>query len=360
MASTRQILATKVDDGPRTRAQALAIIDQARLPDLPTSVLVREWVECIPNPSSARAYARVIVPWLEFCARSDIDPATARSRDARRYLVSLERYAPGTRAMHCAVARSFYEEAIDEGIAAGNPFRKVRPVSSRPIDPTPALRETEWERVLDGIEADAAMGGHRRVVVCARDFAVVYAAGRVGLRRIELVRLAWSTVRERDDGTVLRVHGKGDKWVDMQLPDDVSLCLLTWRTTCEASLGREVWPSEPIFPVVGMGAEPGLDERGHMVHLDPMSMTRLVARRATRAGLEGPRFAAHCLRATAATLAYEHGADVLRIQAMLRHASLTTTQIYIKRAEEARGSAAEEWQPRQRSHSRRRGLRVVA
>ena len=85
----------------------------------------------------------------------------------------------------------------------------------------------------------------------------------------------------------------------------------------------------------------------------------MVVRRALDAGLEGPRFAA-CLRATAATLAYEYGADVLRIQAMLRHVSLVTTQIYIKRAEEARGSAAEAWQPRHRSHRRGRGLRVVA
>jgi integrase len=108
------------------------------------------------------------------------------------------------------------------------------------------------------------------------------------------------------------VQGKGDTWVPLALPADVSDALRSWRTVCEEALGRAAKPSEPIFPVVGRSPAPGLDNSGSMVRLDPRSMTRLVANRAIDAGLDGPRFAAHALRATAATLAYHHGADVLR------------------------------------------------
>ena len=172
----------------------------------------------MPNPGSAAAYARALVPWLVYCTRGgvdpaagSVDPAAATAWDARGYLASLAGKAPGTQAMYCAVARSFYQVAIDERIAAVNPFYRVRPRSSAPVEPTPALTEDEWERVLDAIEADAGRFGGRRILVCGRDFAVVYVAGRVGLRRIELVRMTWGDIRPRTAGTTLRVRGKADK-----------------------------------------------------------------------------------------------------------------------------------------------------
>lgn len=346
MPRPRSPLAVKVDEAARDRARALAVIDRASLPASASATLARDWVATLPNAGTAKTYAHAITEYLGWCSTNRLDPASVTGRDAKRYLVSLHALAPGTQALRCAAVRTFYEEAIDEDIAPGNPFRKVRPKSSAPIEPTPALREAEWEAVLDGPVRDAA--DPYRAVVSWRDFTIIYVGGRVGLRRIELIRLTWSSLRARAGESLLMVHGKGDTWVPLALPADVSDALRSWRTVCEEALGRAAKPSEPIFPVVGRSPAPGLDNSGSMVRLDPRSMTRLVANRAVDAGLDGPRFAAHALRATAATLAYHHGADVLRIQAMLRHASLSTTQLYVKRAQESRGSAAGVWQPRPR------------
>ena len=51
-----------------------------------------------------------------------------------------------------------------------------------------------------------------------------------------------------------------------------------------------------------------------------------------QAGIDVRGFAPHSLRATAATNALDHGADIARVQEFLGHANLQTTRIYDRRA----------------------------
>jgi site-specific recombinase XerD len=53
----------------------------------------------------------------------------------------------------------------------------------------------------------------------------------------------------------------------------------------------------------------------------------------TQIGIAGtaPRLRVHALRATAATNALEHGADIAKVQAWLGHADISTTRPYDKR-----------------------------
>jgi integrase/recombinase XerD len=48
-------------------------------------------------------------------------------------------------------------------------------------------------------------------------------------------------------------------------------------------------------------------------------------------GIAAERFAPHALRATAATNALDHQADIAKVQAWLGHASIATTRIYDRR-----------------------------
>lgn len=50
------------------------------------------------------------------------------------------------------------------------------------------------------------------------------------------------------------------------------------------------------------------------------------------AGIEVEHFSPHSLRATAATNALEHGADIAKVQEWLGHANIATTRLYDKRA----------------------------
>ena len=48
-------------------------------------------------------------------------------------------------------------------------------------------------------------------------------------------------------------------------------------------------------------------------------------------GLDGARLGPHALRATAATNALDHEADIARVQEWIGHANIATTRIYDRR-----------------------------
>ncbi|KPC48554.1 Site-specific tyrosine integrase/recombinase [Pseudomonas amygdali pv. morsprunorum] len=54
----------------------------------------------------------------------------------------------------------------------------------------------------------------------------------------------------------------------------------------------------------------------------------MVGHYAKVAGIEVAGLGVHGLRATAATNALEHDADIAKVQAWLRHANISTTRIY--------------------------------
>jgi site-specific recombinase XerD len=57
----------------------------------------------------------------------------------------------------------------------------------------------------------------------------------------------------------------------------------------------------------------------------------VVKRYAELANIKIPGFCAHSLRATAATNALEHQAEIAKVQEWLGHANIATTRIYDKR-----------------------------
>jgi integrase len=58
---------------------------------------------------------------------------------------------------------------------------------------------------------------------------------------------------------------------------------------------------------------------------------RVVLHYAKAAGIDLPGFCTHALRATAATTALEHDADIAKVQEWLGHASIATTRLCDRR-----------------------------
>jgi site-specific recombinase XerD len=56
-------------------------------------------------------------------------------------------------------------------------------------------------------------------------------------------------------------------------------------------------------------------------------------------GVDDPRLSAHSLRHFAASNALKNGASLMAVQAMLRHSSITTTQIYLHGIDRMAGAA---------------------
>jgi len=68
------------------------------------------------------------------------------------------------------------------------------------------------------------------------------------------------------------------------------------------------------------------------------SLWRIVMSYAKEAGIDVAGFRPHLLRATSATNALEHGADIAAVSEWLGHASITTTRLYDKRVVKAENS----------------------
>jgi len=64
-----------------------------------------------------------------------------------------------------------------------------------------------------------------------------------------------------------------------------------------------------------------------------------IKRYARTLGIDTAEFGAHSLRATTATNALMHDADIAKVQKMLGHANISTTRLYDRRTSRAEDSA---------------------
>jgi integrase/recombinase XerD len=296
------------------------------------------FIQGMPSAATTQIYGYNIGSWFTWCVTQAIDPIDASKFEAKAYVASLGRYAPMSRAQRISSLRSFYEDLVDEGLAPRDPFRRVVPPAGDPINETPALSFEEFRHLLAVVRGH--YGDPTRDLCARRDFAMMFLMGRLGLRSVEVSRLLRSDLISPEERSTVRVHGKGDKWAVLHVPPDVVEVVEAWRGQLARAYGAVPQSLSPMFPVLRRGR---LEEGIELRPLAPSTIGGVVKKRMLDAGFDGPRFRAHALRATAATIAHDNGADLLAIARMLRHANARTTQGYIKRHEGRRTSAADTW-----------------
>jgi integrase/recombinase XerD len=208
-----------------------------------------------------------------------------------------------TQARKSAAVRSFYAFAIREGHATRDIPALVdapRPGSYLPD----VLAQEDVVRILDTPPADQAVG--------IRDRAILELLYGCGLRVSELVGL--DTDRVDLEHQQVRVIGKGNKERRVPMGDEARERLHRYR-----SGPRSAWtagkPTGAVF----------VSQRGK--RLTRESVWRLVRRWSTAAGVR-ERVTPHTFRHSFATHLLEGGADLRVVQALLGHASISTTQLY--------------------------------
>jgi integrase len=156
--------------------------------------------------------------------------------------------------------------------------------------------------------------------------AICYAAG---LRRAEAARLMVSDY-DLNTGT-LRVLGKGKR---------VRLCYVTSELReCVHRWARKRMDG-PLFP--RFFATPSSSSNKRRVSdkpLHPSALNHLFADLQKGSGVKP--FTPHDLRRSFATTLLENGADVITVQRLMGHASVTTTTVYDRRGEKAKKDAVE-------------------
>jgi integrase/recombinase XerD len=144
-----------------------------------------------------------------------------------------------------------------------------------------------------------------------------------GLRREELCSLKVKDILQRRGVLHLRIHGKGGKLRYIPLHPGTAELLNEYVEA--VGIGGD--PSSPLFRPVKNNTSKRTDEA--MTTDGVYKMVRYYARKIGLGDMEG--FGVHALRATAATNALDHEADIAKVQEWLGHANIATTRLYDRR-----------------------------
>jgi integrase/recombinase XerD len=221
------------------------------------------------------------------------------------FLTALQRSGAkaSTRARKSAAVRSFYTFALREGIA-------TRDVPALVDAPKPGsylpdvLAPDEVERILDAPSAEDPIG--------IRDRAILELLYGCGLRVSELVGL--DTERVDLPNQQVRVIGKGNKERRVPMGDEARERLHRYRIGPRAAWTAKR-PTEAVF----------VGRRGNRMSREAVWS---LVKRWTRAAGVRERVTPHTFRHSFATHLLEGGADLRVVQALLGHASISTTQLY--------------------------------
>lgn len=270
------------------------------LPDYLAALVVERGLAA-HSVASYRSDLRRFGTWLD---RRRLAATGCERADLRRYLSELRGLGLSARSAARALAalRGFYRYLLERGVTAADPTLELE---------TPKLMRA-LPRFLGGAEVEALLAApDPSTPLGLRDRAMLETVYATGMRVSELVALKASQLH-LDPGFV-RVWGKGSKER-----------LVPVGSTARQWLARYLAEVRPAH-ATGRAEELFLTVRG-------TGMTRqrfwlLVRGYGRKAGIATP-LSPHVLRHSFATHLLEHGADLRAVQAMLGHASVTTTEIY--------------------------------
>lgn len=150
-----------------------------------------------------------------------------------------------------------------------------------------------------------------------RDAALLALGVATGLRRNELLSLSWGQVEKRGRKTFLtNVKTKGSK--------ERKVIVQKWALKYLNAWGRVTGKTGSLF--IGFMSRRG--DRYTQKPINAVALSKIVKRLGKMVEIEG--LAPHDLRRTHAAMMYDAGKSVRDIQASLGHASVVTTERYLK------------------------------
>jgi integrase/recombinase XerD len=224
-------------------------------------------------------------------------------RHVEQWLVSIRHLSPGTRRLNLSNVSCLCQWLVDQGALGKDPTRGLSIAKPRAVP-----RALSLDRAVALVSHVEQLDDPRARVIVAL---MLYC----GLRCCEV---SWADVDDYDDrARTLLVRGKGGHERVLPVPAPAAAILDIYL------IGRGI-VSGPLFQSQN---SPG-------VALTPGSISRLVAGWMVDAGVKRARYdgrSAHALRHTCASDVLEACNDVRIVQKLLGHASVATTEIYLRR-----------------------------
>lgn len=250
------------------------------------------------------------------------DPRTWDARSLRQFVLEGSRTFGWAAAKKRTTAlRMFLRFLIADGRCASELYEAVPVLVHRRLSSLPRyLSADDVERVIASCDRDSAVG--------QRDRAILLLLARLGLRAGDIVHLR---LRDLDwKAASFQVSGKGRRETRLPLTRELGDALVTYLTR-----SRPPTDTDTVFV---RSRAPYRAFRSHC------AVSVIVDRAFARAGVVRPsRGAAHLLRHSVATAMLRHGASLQEVAALLRHQSVTTTEIYAKVDVTALRTIAQPW-----------------
>jgi integrase/recombinase XerD len=283
-----------------------------RLAEVPAEL---EWFANLGNAATRRAYENALQDFMRFTgiARPDEFRSVTRAHVIawRDDLARRDKPLSSQTIRHrLAALSSLFEYLCERNAVTHNPVKGVkRPPVESYEGKTPALGDHQARKLLVAPDSDSIKGKRDRAMLAT----LLYHA----LRRDELCRLKVRDMRQERRGVPhLKVSGKGGKTRYVPLHPAASGLIADYL---EAA-GHAGEDGGALFRPLHHGRT-----EGSKAAITPDAVYKIVRAYSGQLGFE---IGAHALRATAATNALDHQADIAKVQEWLGHANIATTRIY--------------------------------
>ena len=295
---------------PARVSRMLTAAEFHRLSEVPPEV---EWFANLSNPSTRRAYENAVRDFMRFTGI--VRPEEFRTI-TRAHIIAwrdelAQRGLGGSTIRHrLASLASLFEYHCEKNAVTHNPVKGVeRPRTESGEGKTPALGDHQARKLLDAPTDDR--------IKSKRDRAILSTLLFHALRREELCKLKVRDFRHARKGVPhLKVSGKGGKTRYLPLHPGTNGLINDYL---DAS-GHAADDAGALFRPI-RNNRTGRLERA----ITADGVYKLVRFYSAQLGFE---IGAHALRATAATNALDHQADIAKVQEWLGHANIATTRIY--------------------------------
>jgi integrase/recombinase XerD len=283
--------------------------DFLRLADVPPEA---EWFANITNGNTRRAYENAIKDFMRFTGivkPEEFRTVTRAHAIAWRDDLS-KRVLNATTVRHrLSALSSLFDYLCEKNAVTHNPVKGVkRPKTDGGEGRTPALGDHQARKLLDAPDGETLRGKRDRAILAT----LLYHA----LRRDELCKLTVKDFRHGRRGVPhLKVSGKGGK--TRYVPLHPAAGGLVHEYLEAAGHGAD--DIGALFRPISNNTN-GLDKG-----ITADGVYKIVR---AYSGKQGFEIGAHSLRATAATNALDHQADIAKVQEWLGHANIATTRIY--------------------------------
>ena len=268
----------------------------------------------IRNPHTRKSYSFAVRQFLEHCKRRGIELVQITPADVGRYLDNLS-YSPGTKKVHLAALRNFFDELVRRHVMILNPAHSVRSERLEVVEgKTPEIPVTQARQLLRSIDTTHVVGLRDRAIIGI----LIYTAARVGA----IAKLSRRNFYDSGDQYCLRFTEKRGKSRELPVRHDLRGYVLEYIAAGRLEFSE---PTSPMFRTT-IRRTRYLTQNG----MTAGDIGRMLKRRLRGADLPS-RFSPHSFRVCTITDLLHQGVPLADVQLLAGHNDPRTTRLYDRR-----------------------------